>query len=288
MGAAFGDLSSSCYNRALSIAAIFVVGLVDVCTDSRWLAAQLLGLAVLPLTWRLFARFPGRGYPFAKALGLLLVSYLLWLGAIFRLIPNDTGGILVALAVVAGVSFWLGRAGWQRDADATRPILAWLRDNRSLVITTEVLFAAVLIGWCVFRAYNPDISGTEKPMEFAFINGVLNSSLFPPQDPWLSGYAISYYYFGYVMLGLLIRLTGVDPAVGFNLGVALWYALVMVGAFGVAQTLVEKGAEPLPRHSAVSAGPARRAVRGHSGQPRGAGRYCLPSGTDSPVAHPLV
>ena len=58
----------------------------------------------------------------------------------------------------------------------------------------------MLVGWAAFRAYNPDIAGTEKPMEFAFINGVLRSRFFPPQDPWLSGYGISYYYFGYVML----------------------------------------------------------------------------------------
>ena len=112
------------------------------------------------------------------------------------------------------------------------------RANRWLVLATELLFLFVLAGWAAFRAYNPDIAGTEKPMEFAFINGILRSPLFPPQDPWLSGYGISYYYFGYVMLAALVNLTGVDPAVAFNLGVALWYALVMIGAFGVVYDLV--------------------------------------------------
>lgn len=205
---------------------------------SWWFIVQFIGLAALPLTWRLFARLPGRGYPFVKALGLLLVSYTLWLGATFRLLPNDLGGVVVALAIVAGLSAWLGRDAWRRSAKGVRPLIAWLRDNRWPVLATELLFLLVFAGWAVFRAYNPDISGTEKPMEFAFITGVLRSRFFPPQDPWLSGYAISYYYFGYVMLALLIRLTGVDPAVGFNLGVALWYALVMVTAFGVGYALV--------------------------------------------------
>jgi len=203
-----------------------------------WLAIQLFALAALPLAARLFARLPGRGYPFAKALGLLLVSFVLWLGASSHLIPNNAGGIVAALIIVAGVSWWLGRDGLRRDADGRRPLLTWLRINRGLVLATELLFLAVLVGWAVFRAYNPDIAGTEKPMEFAFINGVLRSRLFPPQDPWLSGYGISYYYFGYVMLDVFILLTGVDPAVGFNLGVALWYALIMVGAFGVVYDLV--------------------------------------------------
>jgi uncharacterized membrane protein len=113
-------------------------------------------------------------------------------------------------------------------------------------LTTELLFALVFVLWAAFRAFTPEIAGTEKPMEFAFINGVLGSRFFPPQDPWLSGYAISYYYFGYVMLGLLIRLTGVDPAIGFNLGVALWYALVAVGAFGVVYDLVQAAGGATP------------------------------------------
>ena len=203
-----------------------------------WLVVQLLGLAALPLTWRLFARLPGRGYPLAKALGLLLVSYLLWLGASLHVLPNSFGGAAVALVLVTGVSWWLGRDGWLRDAGGVRPLLAWLRAHWRTVLVTELLFALVLAAWTAFRAFNPDIAGTEKPMEFAFVNGILRSRLFPPQDPWLSGYGISYYYFGYVMLAALVRLTGVDPAVAFNLGVALWYALVMIGAFGVVYDLV--------------------------------------------------
>jgi uncharacterized membrane protein len=207
-------------------------------TLSWWFILQLFALAALPLAWRLFARLPGRGYPLAKALGLLLVAYVLWLGATLHVLPNSFGGAVVALIVVAGVSWWLGRDGWRRDAEGVRPLAAWLKANRWLVLTTELLFLFVLVGWAAFRSYNPDIAGTEKPMEFAFVNGILRSPLFPPQDPWLSGYGISYYYFGYVMLAALVNLTGVDPAVAFNLGVALWYALVMIGAFGVVYDLV--------------------------------------------------
>lgn len=204
-----------------------------------WLVIQLFALAALPSAWTLLARLPGRGYPFAKALGLLLVSFILWLGASFRVLPNAVGGVLAALLAVAVLSAWLGREGLRRGADGERPLLGWLRAHWRLVLATELVFLLVLAGWSAFRAYNPDISGTEKPMELAFISGVLRSTFFPPQDPWLSGYGISYYYFGYVMLAVLIRLTGVLPEVGFNLGAALWYALAMIGAFGAVYDLVQ-------------------------------------------------
>ena len=223
-------------------------------TLSWWFVIQLFALAALPLTWRLFGRLPGRGYPLAKALGLLLVSYVLWLGAILHVLPNSFGGAVVALLIVAVVSWWLGRDGWQLDAGGVRPLVAWLRAHWRTVLTTELLFALVLAAWAAFRAFNPDIAGTEKPMEFAFVNGILRSPLFPPQDPWLSGYGISYYYFGYVMLAAITNLTGVDPAVAFNLGVALWYALVMVSAFSVVYDLVRLTGSWTARSAGVEAG----------------------------------
>jgi uncharacterized membrane protein len=236
---------------------------------SWWLVMQVFALAALPLAWRLFRRLPGRGYALAKALGLLLVSYVLWLGASLHLLPNSVGGILVALLAVAALSAWLGRESLRPAATETGgssfarwPLVAWLRHNWGLVLTTELLFLLVYVGWAVFRAFSGDINGTEKPMEFAFINGVLNSRFFPPQDPWLSGYAISYYYFGYVMVAVLIRLSGVAPAVGFNLGVASWYALVLVGAFSVTYDLVRLGGRGrVPQSDVGETGSQGRGIR---------------------------
>ena len=86
----------------------------------------------------------------------------------------------------------------------------------------------------------PDITATEKPMELAFLNGVLQSEHFPPSDPWLSGYAISYYYFGYVMVGMLTMLSGIPSNITFNLAIALWFSLAATGAFGLAYNLIRK------------------------------------------------
>ena len=46
-----------------------------------WLILQLLALLALPLAARLFRWLPDRGYTFAKMLGLLVISYIVWLGA---------------------------------------------------------------------------------------------------------------------------------------------------------------------------------------------------------------
>ena len=205
-----------------------------------WLVIQLFALAALPLAWRWLAPLPSRGYALAKPLGLLLVTYLLWLGASLGLLRNGVGGILLAWAVVLGVSLWLGRTGWQRDDDGQRPLFAWLRERWVLVLITEVLFLAALLGWASIRSFSPEITtaGGEKFMELTFLNGIMRSQQFPPQDPWLSGFAISYYYFGYVMLAVLTRLSGLPASVAFNVGLGAWFALTLTAAFSITYDLV--------------------------------------------------
>ncbi len=203
-----------------------------------WLLAQILGLAALPLTYRLFHWLPGRGYAFARPLGLLLSGYILWLGASLGLLKNTAGGIIVALAATAAFSVWFyTRHGEQDD----QPLGAFLRERWRLILTVELLFAVAFFAWAVVRAHAPDkimTTGGEKFMEIAFLNAILESPEFPPRDPWLSGFAISYYYFGYVMMALLTRLSGVVSGVGFELYNALTFALTLTGAFGVVYDLV--------------------------------------------------
>jgi uncharacterized membrane protein len=196
-----------------------------------WAWSTLLGLAVLPLIRRVFSRLPGQGLPFARPAGLLLGGYLYWAGSTFGVIRSDLGGALLAVALLAAFSWWLER-------DRLRDLLASLRELRPMLIVTEVVFALAFIGWAFVRANNPQITGTEKPMELAFLNSILRSPQFPPRDPWLSGYAISYYYFGYVLLAFLTRLSGVASGVAFNLGSSLWFAMVAVGTYALLYDLL--------------------------------------------------
>jgi uncharacterized membrane protein len=200
-----------------------------------WLIAQMLGWLALPLSLHLFRWLPDRGYTFSKAVGLLTASYLLWLGASTGLLRNTTGGSLAALLLLAALSGWIY---WQRQAELDLP--AFLRQNRRLVISAELLFGLAFVAWALLRAYTPDkimSAGGEKFMEIAFLNAILNSPSFPPLDPWMSGFAISYYYFGYVMMALVTRLSGATAGIGFDLYDALLFALSLLGAFGVVYNL---------------------------------------------------
>ena len=206
-----------------------------------WIIAQVLGWITLPVAMRFFRWLPDRGYAFSKPLGLLLVSYIVWLGASTGFLRNDLSGILFAILLVAAISAWLlfRRTG---EESLAVELNRFLRAHWRMVLAVELLFLVALAAWAGLRAYAPykiEPTGGEKFMEIAFLNATLNSPQFPPLDPWLSGFGISYYYFGYVMMAIVTRLSAVAPGIGFDLYDALLFSFTLLGTFGVVYNLVK-------------------------------------------------
>lgn len=209
---------------------------------SWYLIITVTGLAALPIGFRFFSRLPGRGFALARPLGLLIWGFVFWLLASLGVLQNDLGGVIVAFGVLVAFAIWAGKGGKFSE------LTGWLKQNLRLVLTTEGLFFAAFLLWTLVRGMNPDAAYTEKPMELAFINAILRSPNFPPVDPWLSGYAISYYYFGYVLIAMLTRVSGAASAVAFNLSASLWFALTAAALYGIVYDLVmawqQRGGNP--------------------------------------------
>jgi YYY domain-containing protein len=199
---------------------------------SWYLTISVVGLLAFPLVFKYLPALRDRGYTFAKLTGLLAWGFLFWLLSTLGVLENTLAGQVLALILLVLIS------GLSLRKRGLREIIAWLRKNRRLVIVSEILFLVSFALWAFIRSANPEISGTEKPMELAFINAILRSPGMPPNDPWLSGYAISYYYFGYVLVAMLTRMTGVLSGVGFNLAIALWFAFSATGAYGLVYNLL--------------------------------------------------
>jgi YYY domain-containing protein len=199
-----------------------------------YITVSAIGWLTWPLAFRLLPGLTDRGYTISRALGLLLVGYVFWLLCSLGFLRNTAGGILLAVVIIGGAALW---AYFSQTGDLSE-IKSWLKEQRRMVITAETLFLLAFVTWAIVRALNPTIEGTEKPMELAFLNGIDRSSTFPPRDPWLAGYAISYYYFGYVIVAMVAKLAGTIPSVAFNLGGALLVALTLVGSYGLVYNLV--------------------------------------------------
>jgi YYY domain-containing protein len=216
-----------------------------------WAVVTAIGAIAFPIVHYLLKDLTDRGYAFSKLIGLLIISFSFWLFGSLGFLKNNLGGILLGILALGILSAWvLVRA---RESPAETTSLEWVKGNWKYITIAELIFIAVFVLWVWVRSQNPSISGTEKPMEFAFLNSLGRSETFPPLDPWLSGFAISYYYFGYLMTSVIARLAAVPEPEAFNLAIAWLTAATALGAFGLVYNLISGGIDKV-RRSAIMFG----------------------------------
>ncbi len=199
-----------------------------------WLAIAAIGWIAFPITRVVFGGFKNGGYPVSRIVGLLLVAWGSWmLGSLG--IPVSRLTILAvvgSIAIVSGIVVWVDRKNF----------LEFLRKRKREIWITEAVIIAFFVFDLVIRLGNPDLwhpfFGGEKPMDFSYLNAVLKSSTFPPYDPWFAGGYINYYYFGFVIVGMPIKLLGILPSMAYNLVIPTLFSLLAMAGYCVAYNLV--------------------------------------------------
>jgi len=227
---------------------------------SWYLLLTLLGWLTFPLAYRLFPALADRGYSLSRVAGLLILGYIFWLFTSLGLTQNTIGGILFGLLVLVGLSlssfFFPSDLKTENRKSET---LAWLQSNLRYILSVEILFLITFAFLAFIRAGNPELDGTERPMELMFINSILRSPSFPPHDSWLSGYAISYYYFGYVLTAMLAKLANIPATIAHNLMTSLVFGFAAIGVYGILYNLLallDRGSLTEDRPRSTVLGPA--------------------------------
>lgn len=112
-----------------------------------------------------------------------------------------------------------------------------MKNHFRIFIFEEILFLAALFAWAYIHSFSPDIHGLEKYMDFGFINSILRSDFFPPKDMWFTPDFINYYYYGHFITAFLTRLSGLDPALSFNIMLSTIFALCFTSTFSIGANL---------------------------------------------------
>ncbi|MBI2765579.1 MAG: hypothetical protein HYX53_06670 [Chloroflexi bacterium] len=191
-----------------------------------WGASLLIGALALPIAFVLLRRLPDAGAGLSSPLGLVVAGYAYFILRTMSVLPQGRGGYLLAVGLLAVISAAV--AGRDRRFRVT------LGRAAPAAVAVAGLFTLGFFAFVAYRSYVPDIAGTEEPMDFMYLNATLTSPGYPPQDPWLAGKPASYYYFGYLQIGLLTRTAGVEPEQGYNLGLAYTFAAAAAGIGSIA------------------------------------------------------
>jgi YYY domain-containing protein len=195
----------------------------------RWLlATEALSLAGMPLVMWTFRSLPDRGAAFSKLLALILITWIIWWA-------SSVAGVGTSAALPWLLLALVGAAGWISYGKAS---LAAVRANLGVLVAEEALFVAGFVLWAVVRSLHPDIVGTEKPMDLMLLQTTTHAAMYPPQDLWLAGHTVNYYYFGYLFLSVLGRMAGTSVLVSYNLSLALIFGLALAGAYSISYNLI--------------------------------------------------
>ncbi|MCX7881193.1 MAG: DUF2298 domain-containing protein [Patescibacteria group bacterium] len=191
----------------------------------------LLGLIFLPLTTKIFKKFSfDLGFPFSKTMAIIFTSYAVYFLSWLKIFSFSRQNLFFLLIIFTLINLFILKKNKKN----------FFSLKFSILIIEELLFLFSFLFWVFIRGQEPSIHNLEKFMDFGFINSILRSKFFPPLDIWYAGnYPINYYYFGHLTGAFLIKLTGIIPAVGYNLILANIFALAITQVFSLTINLLE-------------------------------------------------
>ena len=184
----------------------------DVWTFWTWyLLALVLGAAAMPLTGRLFRRFQDRGWVFSKVTAIAVSGFLTWFLVAVKIIKFTTMTCIVVTLVCAAASLIL----YCREQKAGFECIPFA--HLDLVYAEELLFFAAFLLWTYFAGFHPAAYGTEKFMDYGFMEAMMRSKTLPATDLWYSQGKINYYYGGQYFAVFLTKLSGAKVELTYNL-----------------------------------------------------------------------
>lgn len=200
----------------------------------------LLGWISYPMTRAGFSGLKDKGFAIAKITGLILWAFLTWLGS--------SSGIPFIRAFITIMLFGIFAFNVLLFLKNKEEILYEIKHQRRYLITAELFSLGLFIFFLCIRLGNPDLwhpyKGGEKPMDFAYLNAVIKSVRFPPYDPWYAGGYINYYYFGFILSGIIVKFLGIIPSIAYNLIFPTFFSFTGLAAFSLGWNLERGNHEP--------------------------------------------
>ncbi|HLF02278.1 MAG TPA: DUF2298 domain-containing protein, partial [Anaerolineales bacterium] len=205
-----------------------------------YLLIVFIGLTAWPIVFVVMRGLPDRGYPIAKLIGLLIITWVAWFTGSYKLLPFTSPILWFCLTLLLFLS---GFVAFRNLA----ALGAFIKEKRNYILFVEAITFALFLYFLWVRWLNPDLwhpwLGGEKPADYSFFQSAIRSVYFPPYDAWFSGHYVNYYYYGYVVAAVPTKMLGIVPSIAYNLALPTLFAFAGIGAFCVAYNLVAADAK---------------------------------------------
>jgi len=198
-----------------------------------------------------------------------VLAYLLVLGGftalgapiatlVFRALPRKGAAFALPTALVPFTLtvFWVGHytfglhaLGFGVAVVLVGTVAATRTDASPEWRSVAAMYGVFAVGFLVMvavRAADPGVDpvGGEQFLHFGLVSAIERTNSLPPEDVWFAGRPLRYYYGTQLQVTSLSMLTGTPVRYGFNLGIATFYGLLFVVAYGVGGAVVRRQGHP--------------------------------------------
>lgn len=197
-----------------------------------WLMALLMGMIAMPVSGQLFRSFEDKGWLFSKVLAIAVIGFLTWFLVAGKVL-KFTNASCVGVSVICGVGCII-----LLYRQTQKEIECYPTRKMKLIIREELLFLLVFLLWTYLVGFRPQAYGTEKFMDYGFMQAMMRSDVLPAKDIWYSQGTINYYYGGQYFAVFLTRLTGSRVEVTYNLMRTFVAAMAFVLPFSLIRQML--------------------------------------------------
>ena len=192
-----------------------------------WIMILIIGIGFYPVTASLFAAYTDRGWLFSKVFGVAVSGF-----AVFALtvcgVTEFVGWVCIAATLICFLVCWI--YGFKR-VKVEMP-------DMDLIFEEEALFLFFFLLWTYLAGFHPEAHGTEKFMDFGFMEAMMRSTTLPAKDIWYGTDGINYYYGGQYYAVFLTKLSFTDVKQTYNLMRTLVAAFAFVLPFSICYQMI--------------------------------------------------
>lgn len=211
----------------------------------RWdLSLFFAGLVVLPLNKYILGDFGSKGYFFSRILGIMIISYIVWLLSRFRILPFGIISVLISAVVLTVCIYGFIIFSFLKKGTKAEDRSSYFNKygyNLETVISSEitVLLIHVLTTW--FLGLKIPGNQTERLMDVAFMITLDKTKYMSPLDVWAAGNTINYYYYGHYLMTMISKISFIDVKYGYSLALSMIMTFSIIASFILIYILINKG-----------------------------------------------
>lgn len=172
------------------------------------------------------------GWGLGRLISTVMIAVVIFALANLGLKTNTNYGLILVIVPIVFTAIWIIHK--YRDV-----LIETISRKRKIILIEEALMVMGLMFMTTMRGFNPNIDSLEKYMDFGFIYQYLLTPDLPIKDMWFAGEAVNYYSFGHYWVSIMLRFLPVKPAVGFNIALAIVFALTLVLSFAASANMIK-------------------------------------------------